>query len=75
MALAGAGIADQQDRLATFKVAALGQSADTVCRDVRRLREVELFQRLDPGQVCFVHAQFDGPSFAVFYFGPSRASR
>ena len=69
MALAGTGIADQQDRLGTFEVPAFGEAADASGRDVRRLGEVELFQRLDPGQMRLMHAQFDGPPFAVFDFG------
>src|SRR6202035_4183927 len=42
-----------------------GQGADAGGRDVWRLREVELLQRLDPGQVRFLHAQFDGAPFPI----------
>lgn len=69
MALAGAGIADQQDRLGAFEIAALGQGADAGRRDVRRLREVELFQRLDPGQPRLLYPQLNRPPFPVFDFG------
>jgi len=50
MTLACAGISNQQDRLGAFEVAAFGQSADAGGGDVRRLSEVELLKRLDPGQ-------------------------
>jgi hypothetical protein len=36
---------------------------------VRRLSEVELFERLDPGQVRFLYPQLDGASFPVFHLG------
>jgi hypothetical protein len=36
---------------------------------VRRLREVELLQRLHPRQVCILEAQFDRTPFAVFDLG------
>jgi hypothetical protein len=54
MTLAGAGVADQQDRLGAFEIAAFGQGADAGSRDMRRLSEVELFERLDPWQVRFL---------------------
>jgi|SRR5271154_5150360 len=37
--LAGAGIADQQDRLGAFEIIPFDQSSDTDSRDVGRLRE------------------------------------
>ncbi len=69
MAFAGAGIADQEHWLGAFEVAAFGQGTDTGRRDVRRLCEVELFERLDPGQMRLLHAQFDRPPFAVLDLG------
>jgi hypothetical protein len=33
---------------------------------MRRLGEVELFERLDPGQVRFLHPQLDAASLPVF---------
>jgi hypothetical protein len=67
MTLAGAGISNQQDRLGTFEIAAFGQGADAGGGDVRRLSEVELFERLDPGQVRLLHPQLDRASFPVFH--------
>ncbi len=67
MTLAGAGVTDQQDWLGAFEIAAFGQGADAGGRDVRRLSEVELFERLDPGQVRFLHPQLDRAAFAVFH--------
>ena len=49
--------------LGAFEITAFGQGADASRRDMRRLREVELIERLDPGQVRLLHAQFDGASF------------
>lgn len=69
MTLAGARITNQQDRLGAFEVAAFGQSADAGGQDVWRLREVEVFERLDPGQVRFLHAQFDRMPFPILHLG------
>ena len=54
MTLAGTGISDQKDRLGTFEIAAFGQGPDAGGRDMRRLDEVELFERLDSWQVSFL---------------------
>ena len=67
MALAGARVADQQDRFGAFEITAFGQGTKPRSRDIRRLREVELIERLDPGQVRLLHAHFDGAPFAVVY--------
>ena len=69
MTLAGARVATQQNLFGAFEVAAFGEGSDAGGRDVRRLGEVELFQRLDPGQVCFVHAQFDESPFPLVDHG------
>ena len=67
MTLACAWIADQQDRLGTFEISSFGQGADAGGGDVRRLSEVELLKRLDPGQVRFLHPQLDAASFPIFH--------
>ena len=54
-------------RTGAFEIAAFGQSADAGGWDMRRLSEVELFERLDPGQMRFLHPQLDGASFAIFH--------
>jgi hypothetical protein len=69
MILAGAEVTEQQDRLRAFEVVAFGQRADAGSQDVWHLREVELLQRLDPGQVCFLHAQLDGTPFTMLQLG------
>lgn len=66
MGFSGTGLADQQHRLGAFKVPALGQGSDARSRDVRRLREVELFQRFDPRQMRVLEAQFNRAPLAVF---------
>jgi hypothetical protein len=57
MTLARAWVADQQDRLGAFEKAAFSQGADAGGREVRRLSEIELFERLDPWQVRFLDPQ------------------
>jgi len=34
---------------------------------MRRLRKVELFERLDPWQMRFLHPQLDSASFPIFH--------
>ena len=63
------GSPTSKDWLGAFEIAAFGQGADAGGRDVRRLCEVEIFKRLDPGQVRILNAQFDRPPFAVLDFG------
>jgi hypothetical protein len=46
-----------------------GQGADASDRDVWRLKEVELLERLDPGPVCFLHAQLNGTPFPILHLG------
>jgi hypothetical protein len=60
-----AGFTDQKHWLGALEIAAFGQGADARCRDVRRLREIKLFQRLHPRQVCILKAQFDGAPFTI----------
>src|ERR1039458_7436515 len=67
MTLACAGVTNQQDGLGTFEIAALGQGADAGGGDVWRLSEIELFERLDPGQVRLLHPQLDAASFPIFH--------
>ena len=65
MGFPSAGFTDQKYWLGALEIAAFGQGADARCRDVRRLREIELLQRLHPRQMCILKAQFDGAPFTI----------
>jgi len=69
MGFSGTGFTDEKHRLSAFEIATFRQDAYVRGRDVRRLREVELLQRLDPRQVRVLEAQLDRAPFAVFDFG------
>lgn len=50
-----------------FKISAFGQCAHAGGRDARRLSEVELLERLDPGQVRLLHPLLDAASLPIFH--------
>ena len=52
MSLAGAGLAEEEDRFCGREIGALGQCADPGGGDGRGLGELELLQRLQHREVC-----------------------
>ena len=69
MGLAGAALADEQDRFGALDIAALGQVAHLRRGHIRRLRVIELFQRFHSRQMGFPDAAFNRVPFALFDLG------
>ena len=69
MCLAGSTFTDEQDRFSTIDVAALGQVAHLRRGHIRRLRVIELLQRLHAWQMRFPDSALDGVPFPFFHLG------
>src|ERR1035441_9220836 len=68
MALARPAFADQQHRFTSLDVTAFGQFSNLRRWNLRRLREVELFQRLQPRQLRIANPVRNRMTVALFAF-------
>src|SRR6266498_1090667 len=66
MRFAGTAFAHQHHRFSALNVAAFGQFANLRRRNLSRLVEVELFQRLQPRQFCIAQPLLNGVPVAFF---------